>query len=221
MDTLNYCLHNVGLRLRDADATGVKELLEKITTNRATFANQVKFEERELMQRKEQGEEGDEINSLHDLVAQLKRHLRKVDFLMMEVEDIKNNRGKVTLAIKNLAPMETWLQRGAGDSRLASDLNKAPAMDFELDVLEQASRRKDGVINNWWSAEQADGAAESADVMLLQGPKDAKQENELQALSKALSMSTDVRKAILQALMNSEDYLHAFQLLNKLPLKKQ
>jgi len=33
-------------------------------------------------------------------------------------------------------------------------------------------------------------------------------------------MSTDVRKAVLQALMASEDYLHAFQLVTKLPLKK-
>ena len=106
--------------------------------------------------------------------------------------------------------METWLQRGAGDSRLASDLNKAPAMDTDLDVVEKTTRRTEGVISNWWSAEGSGDAGESADVMLLQGSKDSKQENELQSLSKALSMSTDVRKAILQALMNSEDYLHAF-----------
>ena len=37
-----------------------------------------------------------------------------------------------------------------------------------------------------------------------------KESNEIDNVAKKLSMSTDVRKAVLQALVSSEDYLHAF-----------
>lgn len=51
----------------------------------------------------------------------MRRHKRKLDFLMMEVNDIKNNKGKTTQQMKNLEPMINWVAKGAGDSQLSSE----------------------------------------------------------------------------------------------------
>ena len=41
-------------------------------------------------------------------------------------------------------------------------------MDVDLDIFEKPSRRREGVIANWWSAEDDADADESANVVLLQ-----------------------------------------------------
>lgn len=64
---------------------------------------------------------------------------RKVNFLMMELQDIKNNKGAVTLQVRSIEHLQTWLKR---DKRLSSELLIKP-LDLTLDLVL-------GESEDWW-----------------------------------------------------------------------
>lgn len=57
---------------------------------------------------------------------------KKVNFLMMELADIKNNKGTVTLQVRSIEHLQTWLKR---DPKLSSELN-IKSLDVSADDLE-------------------------------------------------------------------------------------
>lgn len=44
-------------------------------------------------------------------IGDLKRHERKIGFLSMELQDIKNNKGTLTLQVKSVEHLQTWLKK--------------------------------------------------------------------------------------------------------------
>ena len=49
----------------------------------------------------------------------LKKKERKANFLNMELQDIKNNKGSLTLQIKSIEHLQTWLKKS---QKLQSDM---------------------------------------------------------------------------------------------------
>jgi hypothetical protein len=43
----------------------------------------------------------------------MKRLERKVGFLNMELQDIKNNKGTMTLQVKSVEHLQTWIKKSA------------------------------------------------------------------------------------------------------------
>ena len=135
---------------------------------------------------------------------------RKLNFLHLELQDIKNNKGSVTLQVRSIEHLQTWLKR---DSRLQSSLLIKP-VDVSVKQLQQ---RQDPPV--WWRED-----THAADTEAWREPVDfkkaSKQNTQLDDVSKKLHMVTDVKKAIFRALMSSDDYLHAYEQLMHLNLKK-
>jgi nucleolar MIF4G domain-containing protein 1 len=142
---------------------------------------------------------------------------KKLKFLVLELQDIKNNKGSVTMQMRSIEHLQTWLKR---DPKLSSELLIKP-----LEVsLAQVQRALKTDSKAWW---KDDGEAYVDDENLLEQwrkPTDwksgSKVSNEVQSAAKKHHMITDVKKAVFQAIVQSEDYLQAFESLNRLNLKK-
>jgi len=62
---------------------------------------------------------------------------------MLELTDIKNNKGSVTMQVRSIEHLQTWLKR---DSQLSSELNIKP-IDVSQALIE-------GGRFNWWQDEE-------------------------------------------------------------------
>jgi hypothetical protein len=65
---------------------------------------------------------------------------RKLNFLAMELQDIKNNKGSVTLQVRSIEHLLTWLGR---HQKLQSSLLIKP-LDITFDLVKNAQG------DNWW-----------------------------------------------------------------------
>jgi hypothetical protein len=54
-----------------------------------------------------------EIYPRLDEIDSMKRLERKVGFLNMELQDIKNNKGTMTLQVKSVEHLQTWIKKSA------------------------------------------------------------------------------------------------------------
>lgn len=77
----------------------------------------------------------------------MQRKERKIGFLVMELQDIKNNKGSITMQVRSIEHLQNWLKNS---SRLSSELNIRP-LDLSLAMVDLAlvSPGK----TNWWDSE--------------------------------------------------------------------
>ena len=79
-------------------------------------------------------------------------------------------------------------------------------------------------LKRWW---EADGGDEDQignhDSIAPEKRKEFKiqQVNQIGQVAKKQRMTTDIKKAVFQAIISAEDYLHAFENCQRLNLKKQ
>jgi hypothetical protein len=71
---------------------------------------------------------------------------QKLKFLVLELQDIKNNKGNVTLQVRSIEHLQTWLRR---DQRLANELTIQPLEVTLNEVKDAISSDKD----QWWRKE--------------------------------------------------------------------
>lgn len=85
---------------------------------------------------------------------------RKLKFLVLELQDIKNNKGTQTLQVRSIEHLQTWLKR---DPQLSSELLIRP---FEVNLAQVERSLKDiGKLNQkaWWKDSAEDDQAEEED----------------------------------------------------------
>ena len=70
---------------------------------------------------------------------------RKLKFLVLELQDIKNNKGSVTLQVRSIEHLQTWLKR---DPKLSNELLIKP-LEVTLDQV-QKSMLPDNAKRAWW-----------------------------------------------------------------------
>ena len=58
------------------------------------------------------------MNGISDSEPKYKIKEQKMNFLVMELQDIKNNKGNVTLQVRSIEHLQTWLKR---DNRLSNE----------------------------------------------------------------------------------------------------
>ena len=58
------------------------------------------------------------MNGISDSEPKSKIKEQKMNFLVMELQDIKNNKGNVTLQVRSIEHLQTWLKR---DNRLSNE----------------------------------------------------------------------------------------------------
>lgn len=108
--------------------------------------------------------------------------------------------------------MQTWLKR---DSRLQSELLIQPITV----TVEQLQAARDDPVPKWWRQSSQAEAKET-----WRNPTDFKQNSrkatEIDESAKKMHLVTDVKKAVFKAIMSSDDYLHAYEQLMNLNLKK-
>jgi hypothetical protein len=98
IEVLIFILHNIGLQLRKADPVGLKDILSMGEQKRNSLAVEIK------MMTVDSTIEPSKID-------EMKRLERKVGFLMMELNDVKNNKGTLTLQVKSVEHLENWIKK--------------------------------------------------------------------------------------------------------------
>tara|TARA_B110000285_G_C14932529_1_gene518019 strand:- start:112 stop:354 length:243 start_codon:yes stop_codon:yes gene_type:complete len=76
----------------------------------------------------------------------MKSKEKKINFLNMELADIKNNKGTVTLQVRSIEHLQTWLKR---DEKLSSELNIKP-IDLSAKLIDESQ----GKHTKWWNCDQ-------------------------------------------------------------------
>lgn len=136
IETLIFLLHNIGLQLRKADANALKELLTLCEQKKNSYSAEVKMA---------QANGGN--------VEEMKRMERKIGFLNMELQDIKNNKGTMTLQVKSVEHLQTWLKK-------SSHLNQSEMLiqpvDISAETLQKSMDKDVWTLGRgqWWIAGQ-------------------------------------------------------------------
>lgn len=91
---------------------------------------------------------------------------RKLGFLHLELQDIRNNKGNVTLQVRSIEHLQTWLKR---DSRLQSSLLIQP-ISVSVEELEKS---KDMTEPTWWKSFKQEANLDTA----WRKPTDFKQDS--------------------------------------------
>ena len=199
IEVLIFVLHNIGLQLRKKDPANIKMIIDLFNQKKNSFAAEKRID-------------GSAKTPLESEEMPMDK---KIKFLVLELNDIKNNKGSVTMQMRSIEHLQTWLKR---DPKLSSELLIKP-----LEVtLAQVQKSDLSSQKAWWKSGE-DGDDEEG-LSSWQTPtdwkKDSKNSNEVQSVAKKHHMITDVKKAVFQAIVQSEDYLQAFEQLNRLNLKK-
>jgi len=139
---------------------------------------------------------------------------RKVKFLTEELNDIRNN--KVSRHSKLLSSLKLYLNWLRTNSQVKSELLKNP-LEIDFKTIEET---KPG--HKWWQSDE-DKAQIDANIKIneLEKKMDKSYLAELEEAAKAQHFSTDIQKSVFYTLMSCDDYLDAFQNLQKLGLKKK
>ena len=90
IEVLIFILHNIGLQLRKEDPGAVRELADMAESKKNSYAVELKMAEAAA----KAGDAGEAGARVADL---LKSKEKKINFLALELVDIKNNKGTVTL----------------------------------------------------------------------------------------------------------------------------
>lgn len=139
---------------------------------------------------------------------------RKVKFLTEELNDIRNN--KVSKHSKLLSSLKLYLNWLKTNSQVKSELLKAP-LDVDFKTIQEAQNGQ-----KWWLSDEDKQAYESVvKISEIEKKIDKSYLTELEAAAKAQHFATDIQKCVFYTLMSSDDYLDAFQNLQKLGLKKK
>lgn len=205
IEVLIFVLHNIGLQLRKKDPASIKLILDLFNQKKNSYMAQ-----RRLDGSSAAAQQPDQTSPMDT----------KLKFLVLELQDIKNNKGSVTLQVRSIEHLQTWLKR---DKKLSNELLIKP-----LEVsLDQVRKSLTSATANWWKSNdgQASGQDEEEKLSQWKAPttdwkKDSKESNQVNEIAKKHHMVTDVKKAVFQAIVQSEDYLQAFEQLNRLNLKK-
>ncbi len=131
IEILIFVLHNIGLQLRKADPAGIRDLLQIVEQKKNSLAVEIKMS-------------GDS-----DKIDELKRLERKVGFLMMELNDVKNNKGTLTLQVKSVEHLENWIKKRVVGGELA-----IKPIEVGLKQLSEANTAS-YMISQWWLPKNA------------------------------------------------------------------
>ena len=147
----------------------------------------------------------------------MKRLERKVGFLMMELNDVKNNKGTLTLQVKSVEHLENWIKKRV----VGGDLAIKP-LDISLALLQMHPVADIYLLPHWWEPKSAAATLPQAQSTTT-GYKEEHKKNmsEILEIARKQHMNTDIKKAVFQAIVSSEDYVQAFENLTRLNLKKQ
>jgi hypothetical protein len=87
----------------------------------------------------------------------MKRLERKVGFLNMELQDIKNNKGTMTLQVKSVEHLQTWIKKSAS---IKSELLIQP-LNLSQKILQSSLKPEADVIHTlWWTGDDRAQALE-------------------------------------------------------------
>ena len=89
-------LHNIGLQLRKADPIALRDIITLSEQKKNSYTAEIKL----------QG-----VSENQTEIDAMKRKERKIGFLAMELADIKNNKGTMTLQIKSIEHLQTWIKK--------------------------------------------------------------------------------------------------------------
>ena len=118
------------------------------------------------------------------------------------------------MQVRSIEHLQTWLKR---DQRLSNELKIQP-LQVTLQNVQAALTSND---QNWYkSTQQSDSEDEDQVAKAVDFKSQSKASNVIADLAKKHHMATDIKKAVFQAIVGSEDYLEAFEKLNHLNLKK-
>jgi nucleolar MIF4G domain-containing protein 1 len=139
---------------------------------------------------------------------------RKVKFLTEELNDIRNN--KVNRRSKLLDSLKLYLNWLKTNSQVKSELLKNP-LDVDFKTIEETKSNQ-----KWWISED-DKLQYEANQKIAEVEKkiDRSYLSQLETAAKSQHFATDIQKSVFYTLMSSDDYLDAFQNLQKLGLKKK
>lgn len=139
---------------------------------------------------------------------------RKVKFLTEELNDIRNN--KVSRRSKLLDSLKLYLNWLKTNSQVKSELLKNP-VDVNFETLEASKAGQ-----KWWVSEEDKAEYQSGlKISEIEQKIDKSYLSQLEAAAKAQHFATDIQKSVFYTLMSSDDYLDAYQSLQKLGLKKK
>jgi hypothetical protein len=81
----------------------------------------------------------------------MKRMERKIGFLSMELQDIKNNKGTMTLQVKSVEHLQTWLKKSSHFNQ--SEMLIQP-VDISTEVIENSFVRDVWTLGRgkWWES---------------------------------------------------------------------
>lgn len=156
--------------------------------------------------------------------AVLKRKEKKVGFLYMEMQDIKNNKGAaLTLQVKSVEHLQTWLKK---NEHTRNEL-EVQALDLRMSTLELSLKEADETVmqRKWWLGSEAKIEEGKEEGKGFKKPKDFKgessQANDILEIAKKQHMNTDIKKAVFQGIVGADDYIQAFENCIRLNLKKE
>jgi nucleolar MIF4G domain-containing protein 1 len=93
-------------------------------------------------------------------------------------------------------------------------------LDLTAELLDKAGNS----TGHWWLGNSKEAQDDTNNKTWVK-PRDFKEEstiqNDIMDLAKKQHMSTDIKKAVFQAILSSDDYIQAFENVIRLNLKKQ
>lgn len=106
----------------------------------------------------------------------------------MELTDIKNNKGAVTMQVRSIEHLQTWLKR---DQALSSELNIKP-LDISSEIIDNSV----GKMTNWWTDEIDEINQNKGLSIPINYKSESKSQGEIMQLAKKQHMTTDIKKAV-------------------------
>ena len=97
IEVLIFVLHNIGLQLRKNDPASIKQILDLFNQKKNSYHAQLRLDQ-----------------AVEDATM-----TQKLKFLELELGDIKNNKGSVTMQVRSIEHLQTWLKR---DPKLSSEV---------------------------------------------------------------------------------------------------
>lgn len=138
----------------------------------------------------------------------------RTKFLVESIRDVKNNKAKQDNEVTAAATQKM--------RKFLGNFGKADPIQVSLDDLHNAETR-----GRWWIVGAAwknnstkDEAGSNVDQNALDDILDTAEPNWLE-LARKQRMNTDIRRAIFVAVMSSEDYVDAYERIQKLHLKNK
>ena len=201
IEMLLNLLHNIGALLRKDSPTLVKDII---------LLSESKKVEAKIAFAKPVLGKGGVANPLPTLTA----FERKVKFLTEELDDIKNN--KLDNQSKLLNSLKLYLNWLKTNSQIKSELLKNP-LEVDFKILDESPAEK-----KWWLSEEDQAELDTnTKINEIESKIDRSYLSQLEAAAKSQRFISDIQKSVFYTLMSSEDYVDAFQSLQRLGLKKK